>query len=415
MSALTKSIIAPAVIGSCLYYSKTLIAHIYSTYISPRMYSCITIHSTDIECFEAVLEFIETKKLISANHLVVCEDLSRASDEDAKLKSFQYQPANTGEPLFMKYGGRTICMKRVKESSDTMRREGRTIQIEKLLFSVFGSDLSSIKLLMANAIEHKNKGISKNTQVFMCDEQWADKWDKIADDRPRTLESVILEKTLSRDTLHDMHTFLVSKEWYHRMDIPYRRGYLFHGPPGNGKTSLCRAFAGELEMDICILSLSSTSLTDSKLINILRRAPARSLIVLEDVDAIFVQRNKSAPDSSSKLSFSGLLNAIDGVVSQEGRIFIMTTNHVDQLDPALIRPGRCDVKLEVRNASREQLVAMFTRFFPEREADAQIYAGLIPENIISMAQIQNHLLEHKNSPEKAIETAVQLKPDNASQ
>jgi chaperone BCS1 len=218
--------------------------------------------------------------------------------------------------------------------------------------------------------------------------------------RIRTLESVILEK--SEDILKDMHTFLMSKEWYNRMGIPYRRGYLFHGPPGNGKTSLCKAFAGELQLDICVLSLSSPDVTDGKLTQILRVTPVRSLVLLEDVDAVFVQRETSEP---IKLSFSGLLNAIDGVVSQEGRIFIMTTNHIEKLDPALIRPGRCDVKLEVRNASRSQLAAMFVRFFPGRDAEAGSFADQIPEYRVSMAEIQNHLLQHKDSPERALETA----------
>jgi chaperone BCS1 len=145
--------------------------------------------------------------------------------------------------------------------------------------------------------------------------------------------------------------------------------------------------------------------TDGKLTQILRVTPVRSLIVLEDVDAVFVQRETSEP---IKLSFSGLLNAIDGVVSQEGRIFIMTTNHIEKLDPALIRPGRCDVKLEVRNASRSQLAAMFVRFFPGRDAEAGSFADQIPEYRVSMAEIQNHLLQHKDSPEKALETLDQM-------
>ena len=59
--------------------------------------------------------------------------------------------------------------------------------------------------------------------------------------------------------------------------------------------------------------------------------------MLEDVDAIFVERK--AQSEKGGVTFSGLLNAIDGVASQEGRIFIMTTNHIEKLDPALIRPG----------------------------------------------------------------------------
>lgn len=374
------------------------------------MYSCVTIYDSDIEYFEAVLEFIETEKNILANHLVLCKGLHSPSGDGVKLRSIYYQPANTGELLSVNHEGKTIYVKRVKETSET-RKEGdhRIIPMEKLLISVLGPEPLAIKSLIASAIQHKNSNISKNTCVFMCDDHWMDRWDKITEGPPRTMESVILKQT-SHDVLQDMRMFLVSSDWYNRMGIPYRRGYLLYGPPGNGKTSLCTAFAGELRQDICILSLSSPILTDGKLSSILRKAPSRSLIVLEDVDAAFEKRKK-VDSASSKLTFSGLLNAIDGVVSQEGHIFIMTTNHIEKLDPALVRPGRCDVKLEVCNASRDQLEAMFVRFFPGREADARLYASRIPENEISMAQVQNHLVANKNSSENAIETAALLKAE----
>ena len=410
MSTLTQAIVVPAVIGACLCFSNALLIQIYSNYISPQLFSSVTINNSEIDHFDAVLEFIEKEKSIHANHLVLCEDLLNLSGDREKLNSIHYEPANTGELLSVKHEGRTVYVKRVKDSSDAQQDLCKFVQKEKLLISVLGPDPSAIKSLISSAIQHKDKKISKTTCVYISNEQWVDRWNKIMEGPPRTMESVILNKRGSHDVLQDMCTFIASKEWYTSMGIPYRRGYLFYGPPGNGKTSLCLAFAGELNLDICILSLSCPNLTDSKLTGILRRAPGRSVILLEDVDAAFVMREKS-DDASSKLTFSGLINAIDGAVSQEGHIFIMTTNHIEKLDPALIRPGRCDVKLEVSNASCDQLESMFVRFFPGREADARIYASRIPENEISMAQIQNHLVANKSSPEKAIETAALLKAE----
>jgi chaperone BCS1 len=85
-------------------------------------------------------------------------------------------------------------------------------------------------------------------------------------------------------------------------------------------------------------------------------AASRSILLLEDVDAAFVGR--SAADgtaSSSRITFSGLLNAIDGVAAQEGRVLFMTTNHVEKLSEALVRPGRVDVRLEFKLADRQQV------------------------------------------------------------
>ena len=137
--------------------------------------------------------------------------------------------------------------------------------------------------------------------------------------------------------------------------IPYRRGYLMHGPPGCGKSSFVAALAGELGYDICVLNLSDSGLTDDRLSHALSTTPPTSLVLLEDIDAAFVQR--SANDRGgrqSHVTFSGLLNALDGVAAGEERILFMTTNHLDRLDPALIRPGRVDVIHHIGHASRSQ-------------------------------------------------------------
>lgn len=96
----------------------------------------------------------------------------------------------------------------------------------------------------------------------------------------------------------------------------------------------------------------------------LNDAPPRSIILLEDVDGIFVQRDAVNQDEKRGVSFSGLLNALDGVRSQEGRLLFMTTNHRERLDPALIRPGRCDLQIELKNASYSMVERLFLKFFP---------------------------------------------------
>jgi chaperone BCS1 len=69
--------------------------------------------------------------------------------------------------------------------------------------------------------------------------------------------------------------------------VPYRRGYLLYGPPGTGKTTFINSIAGELKLNLCVLSLQDEEITECKLINALGTIPNRSLVLLEDVDAIF--------------------------------------------------------------------------------------------------------------------------------
>jgi len=103
-------------------------------------------------------------------------------------------------------------------------------------------------------------------------------------------------------------------------------------------------------LNLCYLNLSSGDVDDDTFNRILVDAPSKSILLLEDIDAIFSQREKGM-FASRKLTFSGFLNALDGVRSQEGQILFMTTNHMEKLDAALLRPGRTDVKVLLNNAS----------------------------------------------------------------
>ncbi len=150
---------------------------------------------------------------------------------------------------------------------------------------------------------------------------------------------MVLGRGKKEAIVDDVKRFLERDRWYAERGIPYRRGYLLHGAPGSGKSSFITALAGHLDFNICLLNLSERGLTDDKLNHLLSNAPDRSILLLEDVDAAFFGRQQAAEDGyQASVTFSGLLNALDGVASGESRIIFMTTNHIERLDPALIRP-----------------------------------------------------------------------------
>src|SRR5215213_8482174 len=120
-----------------------------------------------------------------------------------------------------------------------------------------------------------------------------------------------------------MKDFMNSQDWYRQIGVPYRRGYLLHGPPGNGKSSVVKALAGELDMSIYLLMLSDRDMNDNRINDLLAKVPEKSILLLEDIDCAFVRR-KRANGKEGGLTFSGLLNAIDGVASPEGRVMVMT-------------------------------------------------------------------------------------------
>jgi chaperone BCS1 len=150
-------------------------------------------------------------------------------------------------------------------------------------------------------------------------------------------------------------------------------------------------------------------MTDGALLHALATSPPKTLIVIEDVDCIFKDRDT---EKGVGITFSGFLNALDGVASAEGCILVMTTNHKDKLDPALIRPGRIDVEIEFHDATASQAVQLFDRFYPNTEGGTEFGQNLPTD--ISMAQLQGHLIVHKDDPQAAISSLSTLGATNES-
>ncbi|TNJ38907.1 AAA family ATPase [Phaeobacter sp. B1627] len=226
-----------------------------------------------------------------------------------------------------------------------------------------------------------------------------DWWDHVGDVPRRSVDTVLVDDDRIEKVLGDMRWFYGASDWYAARGVPWRRGYLFYGPPGTGKSSLVRALASELSLDIASLDVGRATLTDDDLREAMMCAPKGSLIAIEDVDAVFTQRDGG--EKRSGVSFSGLLNAIDGVAAQEGRALVMTTNHKDRLDPALIRPGRADVHIELGLVNAVTARQLFDRFFPGEPQLALVFEESLMGQQHSPAQIQGWLLANSADPAKA--------------
>lgn len=223
-----------------------------------------------------------------------------------------------------------------------------------------------------------------------------DYWDYVGDVQRRGLETIVVDDDRLERVVADMRRFYDAADWYAQRGVPWRRGYLFYGPPGTGKSSLARALASELDRDLATLDLARPGMSDDDLREAMLGAPKNAILVIEDIDAIFVQREASGQRSG--VSFSGLLNAIDGVGAQEGRALVMTTNHRERLDPALIRPGRADLHVEMGYVGAQAAGALFERFFPEHPALTAQFRAVLGNTRIAPCELQGWLLENADNP-----------------
>ncbi|OJJ57999.1 hypothetical protein ASPSYDRAFT_69161 [Aspergillus sydowii CBS 593.65] len=393
-----------------------------------------------------------------------------------KHKRLRFTPSD-GTHYFW-FNGRPLAFIREKEDNKSSGGYyGYGKQLERLYISCMGRDPSVLKELLLEAQRAYVAKDNNNTVIYRGQKSGGyTEWSRCMARAPRALSTVVLDQEQKQSFISDIKEYLHprTRRWYSNRGIPYRRGYLLHGPPGTGKTSLCFAASGLLGLELYLLNLSSKNLDEDELMGLFQELPRRCIVLLEDVDCAGMsqkrstdpstssapaegqndtespdeENNKSGPAASLEkqgVSLSGLLNVIDGVAACEGRILVMTTNHPEKLDPALVRPGRIDMSIAFRYSTAGDIKELFTAIYSTLEGDlraspaerrapklqkklqektgkgpavnhmlgkfsgeqvsvwAREFAAKVPEGEFTPAEIQGYLLNHKTDPEGAIE------------
>lgn len=301
-----------------------------------------------------------------------------------------FTPAPGNHLLWL--GRRPIWLSRDRKEQP-VGREGWSFLQETIELRMIGRDPNAARKILEDARDLAYRD-DPTVGVYVC--RWGE-WHRIYEAAPRPLDTVILPAGVLEDITADAEAFLDSREWYQRRGIPWRRGYLFEGTPGTGKTSAIAAIAGHLKLDLYMCNVTGAGMTDERLIANLLSVNVRSAVVLEDVDCVVEGREMK----SEGVTFSGLLNALDGVASKPGVLTFLTTNHPDRLDGALLRNGRVDRRITFEPSTVEQASRFFKKFYEENDLGLSDDFGCLAEGR-PMSELQGVLIEYKDDPQAAI-------------
>ncbi|XP_021767281.1 AAA-ATPase At2g46620-like [Chenopodium quinoa] len=234
-------------------------------------------------------------------------------------------------------------------------------------------------------------------------------WKTTPFSHPATFETVAMDPELKNKVKSDLETFQKSKQYYHRLGRVWRRSYLLYGPSGTGKSSFVAAMAKSLSYDVYDLDISKVS-GDSDLKFLLLQTSPRSLILVEDFDKYVAGKNTSSPSSSAAVTISGVLNFMDGVVNSccEERVMVFTMTTKEDIDPAILRPGRVDVHIYFPLCDFNNFKNLASNYLGVKEHKLFSQVEEMFNNGVTMspAEIGELMMVNRNSPSRAIKSVI---------
>jgi SpoVK/Ycf46/Vps4 family AAA+-type ATPase len=233
------------------------------------------------------------------------------------------------------------------------------------------------------------KKVKGKTTIYI----WDDYWETIEKRTSRNIDTIYLDGK-EKQVLAKLNDFLSeeTEQQYTSLGIPYKYNILLHGYPGTGKTSLIYSLASELGMNIALLHFTK-NLSDTDFLRALRKLPENTMLVFEDITDLFQARKKN-DEINNSISFSGLLNSLDGIGHIDKLIVCMTTNCYMVLDKALVRPGRVDLNIGFKYSNKRQIKTMFEKFLPKQKDKFTEFYKQIKNLKITTAVLQQYLFGH---------------------
>ncbi len=308
--------------------------------------------------------------------------------ESGKIQFYQ-----SGDAFVIWYNNRLISISNTKEKVQGVTNAS-SIFFSSFSVSGLGAKDAIIKLLDEVVAYGDSFRKVDPLRVYSLKEWGEWEYDDLA---IRDIDSVFIDKNKKSLLINDIKEFCSQSDFYRKRQIPYRRGYLLHGPPGTGKSSLVGAVCSAFRKNLYKFNLKSLG-GDGPFEKAISLVKPNSIVLIEDFDSYFDGRTEK-----TKISFSTFINSISGVNCKEDVILFITTNKRESLDAAITRSGRIDFEFELSYPSKET-IEEYLEFFYHEPCSVSVTG-----DDISMADIENICVQNKFNKDAAVNAINELK------
>lgn len=316
-----------------------------------------------------------------------------------------------------RFMGKLVSISRVEKDSDSRNFK------QSITMTFISWDKTKIEKLFAQFIKNQQTKNFQKIGVYKTGEYNLEHFKNIP---LRRRDSIFVSEDILNYIEKRIDFFQQNREWYEEKGIPYKYAIVLYGPPGTGKTTLAKYIAGYSKRNLVYMNfyglkriasnISNHSLysresyeEDSDNIN---NNDEKFLGLLEDIDADSVTHNRDEEKDERKvelISFTDVLNSIDGLNAPEDFILVATTNHLEKIDPALIRKGRFDDVIEIGPLQDKDIKRMIDFYFPKVFNWEQKNVTFEP---IEGSKLQDIVLGNTEDPHKVIKQLLERETTN---
>ena len=217
----------------------------------------------------------------------------------------------------------------------------------------------------------------------------------------RTFDDVFIPASQKKFLIESIDAYINNRDFYIKNNIPNHFGILLYSKPGHGKSSIAQAIADHVGAELIVVNGDAiseiqdviehsmgTNSMDDKIYRVL---------LFEDIDSglfnLTRETDKKDDDKKKNVGMATILNALDGIGAPTNVIYVFTTNHVEALDPAFIRPGRCDIHLKIEGVAKETLCDFLTYHYPDSFHPSQLDEDYEVKEDLTFAELQTHVMK----------------------